>query len=187
VAAGLPPHAICGEARGLHDSWVALSRTTPSASPVKEIRGPRLSRDGTTHEPLKDLFNGKDGQAQMLESIGIHLTIAGECYLIGRTTRTEDEDGNIYDQGEVWEIVSVLEVKVTGTNWSIDYGDGHPVVNLSEGRHCHSYLATKSRQAQADSPFRSLPDPVGDRVADLPHLRSTVFTPGRCWQSSRRV
>jgi len=65
----------------------------------------------------------------MLESIGIHLTIAGECYLIGRTTRTEDEDGNIYDQGEVWEIVSVLEVKVTGTNWSIDYGDGHPVVN----------------------------------------------------------
>jgi len=51
---------------------------------VKEIRGPRLSRTAQHTNSLKDLFNGKDGQAQMLESIGIHLTIAGECYLIGR-------------------------------------------------------------------------------------------------------
>jgi len=70
----------------LHDSWVALSLAPPSASPVKEM-GTAFVEDGTTHELLKDLFNGKDGQAQMLESIGIHLTIAGECYLIGRTTR----------------------------------------------------------------------------------------------------
>jgi len=72
-------YAICGEARA-----AARFMGRALAPPLRVAReGDKGTASRNTHEPLKDLFNGKDGQAQMLESIGIHLTIA-RGYLIGR-------------------------------------------------------------------------------------------------------
>jgi len=129
----------------LHDSW-----------------GPFVG-DGTTGTPRKPCSMAKMARLRCWKALASISLSPAECYLIGRT-RTEDEDGNIYDQGEVWEIVSV-EVKVTGTNWSIDYGDG-AVVNLSGDDIVIRIWQPNpaKRGGRLSVPFAS--DPVGDRVAD---------------------
>jgi len=181
-------YAICGEARAAaRFMGRALSRTTLRVA--REGEGTAFVEDGTTHElperPVQwQRWPGSDAGKHWHPS-----HYRRRCYLIGRTTRTEDEDGNIYDQGEVWEIVSVLEVKVTGTNWSIDYGDGHPVVNLSgDDIVIRIWQPNPAKRIEADSPFSLTSDPVEIEWADSPHLRSTVSRlAGAGILSSRRV
>lgn len=150
-------YAICGEARvaarffgrALSRALLTTVRTTDGKSQVV--------RDGDVAALLDDLFNGKDGQAQMLESIGIHLTIAGECYLIGRAANTTDGDGNVMSEEEIWEIVSVMEVKVNGQDWAIDYGDGHGLIPLTDtDTVIRIWQPNPAKRIEADSPFRSL-------------------------------
>lgn len=150
-------YAICGEARAAARFFGrALSRAVLRTT--REVDGAReVVTDGLTHELLTDLFNGKDGQAQMLESIGIHLTVAGECYLVGRTVTAEDGDGGFIEQGEVWEVVSVLEVKVNGQKWAISYGDGYSDIVLTDDDIViRIWQPNPAKRMEADSPFRSL-------------------------------
>lgn len=151
-------YAICGEARAAARFFGrALSRCILRVAREGQDGVREVVTDGKTHELLTDLFNGKDGQAQMLESIGIHLTIAGECYLIGRTVTADDGDGGTYEQGEVWEVVSVLEVKVNGSQWAISYGDGYADIPLKDDDVViRIWQPNPAKRIEADSPFRSL-------------------------------
>lgn len=139
--------AICGEAR-FASKFVghALSRATLGiATPSKD--GPVPVENGPAVDALDALFNGKDGQAQMLDALGTHLTIAGECYLVGRAVDGED----------VWEIVSILEMRVQGSRWAIHYGEGVPDVPLTDSDVViRIWLPNPARRIEADSPFRSL-------------------------------
>jgi hypothetical protein len=149
-------YAICGEARfaarffGHSVSRAVLgigSKENGTTTPLTEGQGVDL---------LDDLFNGKEGQEQMLESLGIHLTIAGECYLVGRKVVTEEESG-METENEVWEVVSVLEMRVTGTKWQIDYGDGlAPVTLTDDDVVIRIWIQNPAKRMEADSPFRSL-------------------------------
>jgi hypothetical protein len=67
-------YGICGEARTAARFFGhALSRATLSI--VAKVDGGLLERDkGAAVDGLHELFNGPDGQAQMLESVGVHLT-----------------------------------------------------------------------------------------------------------------
>ena len=145
-------YAICGEARfaakffGHALSRARLGIGKPSASGFENVDS------GPAYDALTDLFNGEHGQAQMLESIGIHLTIAGECYLVGR--EVTDEEGNTAD---IWEILSVLEVKVVGKKWYIHYADDEPDIELSdENVVIRIWQPNPAKRIEADSPFRSL-------------------------------
>jgi hypothetical protein len=140
-------YAICGEARFAATFFGnALSRANLTVSkPSKD--GPKVQTTGTAFDLLAELFAGKDGQAQMLKGIGTHLTIAGECYLVGRVINGED----------TWEVVSILEMKVNGSKWSIAYGDGMLDVILSEKDVViRIWTPDPSRRIEADSPFKSL-------------------------------
>src|SRR5215510_7167634 len=119
-------YSICGEARfAAKFMGHALSRA--GLTIATKANGALQERDsGPAVDGLKELFNGPDGQAQMLDAIGVHLTIAGECYLVGRTVQPDE---NI-PAGEVWEVVSVLEMHVSGNQWTIRYGDGQKEVRL---------------------------------------------------------
>ena len=82
---------------------------------------------GPAFDALEELFNGSEGQAwAMLSAIGLHFTIAGECYLIGRKV----------DGIDIWEIRSVMEVDCSGTRnnatWTIKSAGGQPVVTLGD-------------------------------------------------------
>lgn len=49
---------------------------------------------------LERLFNNEDDRAEMLRLVGIHFTVAGECYLIAYDSNEEDTPGVI------WEVVA---------------------------------------------------------------------------------
>src|SRR5262245_41056791 len=94
-------YAICGEARfAARFFGNSVSRAVLSAAEV--VGGETVPDHGDAEAALDALFNGKAGQTEMLEEVGIHLTIAGECYLVGRTV----------DDADLWEIVAVTEMKV---------------------------------------------------------------------------
>lgn len=108
---------------------------------------------GVSFGYLTDLFDGPDGQEQMLKSIGIHLFIAGECYLVGRAPLPER--GEI-EGSDIWEIVSTEEISQNGRQWQIDYGDGLPAILLGDADTVVRLWNPHPRKhVEADSPVRA--------------------------------
>ena len=154
-------YSICGEARFAAKFFGhAVSRATLYAATIAAGKT-EVQQTGPLADLLDELFNGKDGQTQMLEAIGAHLTIAGECYLVGRAAAPNADDDTA--TGEVWEIVSCMEMQVTGDSWQINYGDGLPAVILTEGDVViRIWCPNPRRRIEADSPFRSLLPILGE-------------------------
>lgn len=146
-------YRICGEARFAAKFFGhALSRATLGiGSKVDGKIEPQNT--GPAHDLLEELFNGCDGQEQMLESIGIHLTVAGECYLVGRKVQPDEQT----EAAEVWEVVSVMEIEVLGKRWAIKYGDNQTSIPLADDDVViRIWLPSPDKRIEADSPFRSL-------------------------------
>lgn len=148
-------YSICGEARFAAKFFGnAVSRAVLQAATLKNGVA-EVQESGPAYDALTDLFDGQDGQTQMLEAMGMHLTIAGECYLIGRTVEGID--------GDVWEIVSPLEVKVSGNQWQITFSDGRQNVTLTDDDVViRIWLPMPSKRLEADSPFRALLPILGE-------------------------
>ena len=140
-------YAICGEARFAAKFFGnAVSRAILHVAEYRDGNAEHLTT-GPAYAALTELFNGKDGQKEMLNAAGQHLTIAGECYLVGR--RDEDTD--------IWEIVSCIEMKVTGDRWQIDYGDGRLPIDLTDDDVViRIWLPAPGKRLEADSPFKAL-------------------------------
>ncbi|HZX40814.1 MAG TPA: hypothetical protein VFE93_03180, partial [Myxococcaceae bacterium] len=141
-------YAICGEARyGARFFGHALSRAVLSVAQLDTEGSIEALDNGPAYDALTALFDGVDGQTQMLDAIGLHLTVAGECYLIGRQAIT----------GDLWEVLSCLEVQVVGDQWQINYGNGMPAIDLTEDDVViRIWLPAPGKHVEADSPFRSL-------------------------------
>jgi hypothetical protein len=138
-------YAICGEARYAAQFFGhAVSRAVLAAADI--VDGEIVEQtSGPAYDALNDLFSGKDGQTQVLHAVGVHLTIAGECYLVGRA------------DGDLWEVLSCMEVQVTGDSWQVNYHDGSPIVDLTEDDVViRIWLSNPAKHMEADSPFRSL-------------------------------
>jgi hypothetical protein len=147
-------YTICGEARFAANFFGhSLSRATLGVATMDgSVVVP--TDTGPAWDLLQELFAGKDGQTQMLNSLGVHLTIAGECYLVGR---------QVAGIGDVWEIVSVLEMQVSGTTWYIKYDDGMPPIELTEKDVViRIWTPSPAKRIEADSPFRSLLPILGE-------------------------
>lgn len=143
---------ICGEARYAAVFFGnALSRAVLRIG-KRSGDGVKTQTTGQAVAYLHELFNGPEGQSQMLASMGIHLTIAGECWLVGRKV----------DGVPLWEVVSVLELDRTGRGggWQIRYDDGRPPVDLKLGGGgdvaIRIWTPHPGKRLEADSPFRSL-------------------------------
>jgi hypothetical protein len=140
-------YGICGEAR-FAAKFFGHSVSRASLHAAEIVDGvPRQTDNGPAAAALDALFNGRDGQTQMLDSLGTHLTIAGEAYLVGRQVENVD----------TWEIISCLEMQVAGTAWQINYGNGIPIVPLTEDDVViRIWLPSPAHRIEADSPFRAL-------------------------------
>lgn len=134
---------ICGEARFAATFFGhAVSRAVLFA----QDRDGNPLTEGESADVLAAMFAGINGQKQILNAVGLHLTVAGECYLVGRT---------INDQ-ETWEVASVLEMKTKGDTWYIDYGN-NVTVDLTEADPViRIWTPNPSGGQEADSPFRTL-------------------------------
>lgn len=145
----------CGELR-FAANWMAnvLSQASlfaatraPDGSLTKQESGPAV-------DAMEDLFNGPEGQSQMLSAIGIHLTIPGECYLVGRAPVADRDEA--LDQ-DIWEIVGTEEMKHTGARWGIDYQDGNKILWLDDSAVIiRIWRPHPRRRVEADSPVRAL-------------------------------
>jgi hypothetical protein len=147
-------YTICGEARyAATYHGHALSRARLYVTESIAADAARLD-SGPAYEALHSLFNGLEGQEQMLEAIGIHFTVAGECYLVGRMVTIED----MAEEVELWEVLAVTEVKKAGENWSITSKEqGEPDIPLPDDAVViRLWRPHPARRLEADSPFRSL-------------------------------
>ena len=138
-------YGICGEARfGAKFFGNAVSRALLGVG--QYVNGLlKEAKNGPAADALAALFGGHQGQTQALQAIGMHLTIAGECFLVG------------FGDTEVWEIVSCIELMVTGDTWTINYGDGRPQVTLKETDVViRIWLPSPARQIEADSPYHAM-------------------------------
>lgn len=100
--------------------WMAnaLSRCTLTVEEQQDDGTWKPTTDPTALAALQILFDGADGQAEMLDSMAGHLCLPGETWLCGLTTPSEDPDI------DTWRVLSHAEVKQEGQGWTIDRGDG---------------------------------------------------------------
>lgn len=146
----------CGELR-YATNWIGnvISRATLHAgrrTPEGQIE--RVSR-GRTATAVNELFGGAEGQAAMLDAFAVHLTVAGECYLVGRAPHPER--GEPAGKETIWEVVGTQEIKKSGDNWSIDYGDGRPPLKLAaEDVIIRIWRPHPRKRIEADSPVRAV-------------------------------
>lgn len=152
-------YRICGEARFSAQFFGhALSRAVLYIpSDPSDRRSTRVT-EGETYDVLQELFNGSEGQSAMLNAIGVHLTIAGECYLIGRESTNDDTE----DPTQVWEVRSILEVKSNGVKgkagkwWIKQGGNQADIVLQPTDTVIRIWIPDPLNAINADSPFRSL-------------------------------
>ena len=119
-------------------SWVGnlLSRATLSVH-----ENGKETKNQHALAALTSLFGGIDGQREMLRQIGLHLTVPGECYVIGE---------DMGDKPDKWQIVAADQLKLTGGTWKIDKEDlSDPLVIRIWRPHPHN-------SKEADSPSRAV-------------------------------
>lgn len=63
-----------------------------SRAKLELMEGDQVSSNPDAMELMDGLYGGKDGQADMLRQIGVHFTVAGDCYLIGVNTDGKNDD-----------------------------------------------------------------------------------------------
>ncbi len=143
---------ICGEFRyGVNYVANVLSRATLHAA-MRGGSGTIVeSTSAAAKAAMDELFGGPDGQVGMKSALGLHLSVAGEAFIVGREMEMDDETTE-----EVYEVVGVNEMKVTGKKWSIDYGDGHVVELTEDAVIIRVWRPHPRHRMQADSPARAL-------------------------------
>jgi hypothetical protein len=138
---------IIGELR-FAANWMAnmLSRAHLFTG-TRTRTGVEPTTDPKAAATLAALFGGPEGQSQMLSALGLHLTVAGEAYLVGRKV----------DGTDVWDVLGSQEVKNRGARWYLDYGTGDRQIPLADSDVViRIWRPHPRRRIMADSPVRPL-------------------------------
>lgn len=108
-------------------NWLgnALSRATLFIAKSPEPGGqPESSDDEQANEALSALAGGMAGQAEMLKAFGVHLTVAGDCYLIGfNDPKTSEQRWVVRAPEEVNAYTGTVDVRMLGGNLSLPEAD----------------------------------------------------------------
>lgn len=126
----------------------------------------------TKDQDVIDLVKGFAGsptkQTQLLQSMGPHMTVPGDCYIIA----TVGKDGNF----SKWCVYSTQEVRPVGTDSVIvDIGDGNPITySLTENLIIRVYRPHPRRSWEADSPTRSALPVLREMEQLTKHIFATI-------------
>ena len=93
------------------------------------------------------LFGGPASKSEALKSIAANLTIAGECYIIGKARRGFDPDS--------WSVVSTTELKRRAGQITVDLGYGPYRIIKGSDLVIRLWTPDPERMRFADSPTRS--------------------------------
>lgn len=139
----------------LHDAadWIgsACSRVRIYVAEVDElgrVQG-EVDDDPEIQALADNLFGGPAAKAEILRVMGISLTVAGECYLLGRSARPNGGRDR-------WAVASPLEVNSQGTKLYLQQSGSDPVA-YTRGRDVVTRIWTPhpSNMWRADAPARS--------------------------------
>ena len=117
-----------------------------------------VDTDSEAARGVRDLLFG-DGGEENLKSVGVHLTVAGEFYVVGRAPSAEEveRDPSLDGLDELWEIVSVEEISKLGNGWQINFQHGDlPIVLTENDAVVRVWLPDAAHKKRATSPFQSL-------------------------------
>jgi hypothetical protein len=145
---------VIGEYRYGAD-WVGsmLSRVTLYAA-----QDGSRTQEGSAADYVEALFGGPDQQPQLLRETGIHLTVAGEEYLIGWTAKGEDH----------WRVVASTEFTSRGGRY---YISGKPIEGTGDPLVIRIWRPHPRRYREANSPSRA----VLPILAELDILTKRIF------------
>jgi hypothetical protein len=146
----------CGELR-YAANWMgnSLSRATIYAADVDD-NGQPTGTPTTNPRALAaahDLLGGPSNQAQILQQVGVHLTIAGDCYVIGETP--VDQQGVPLPDDE-WYVASTDELSFRTGGWFIDRGNGRRPLAEDRTVIIRVWNSHPRKKWQADSPVRAV-------------------------------
>jgi hypothetical protein len=107
---------IIGEFRYSCDFVGSMLSKAELFASVKKAGKRKQVKTGPAVEIMEGLFIDDDGRTEMLRQIGIHMTVAGELYVVSYAN--PDEFG---DDGDVWEIATPAQLnKVDGGKWRVN-------------------------------------------------------------------
>lgn len=111
-------YRLVGEFRYACD-WVGsmLSKATLHATLETSGKVEHLT-DGAAAKFVESLFGDTDGKTEMLRLIGIHMTVAGELFIVGHP------NGDNPALGDKWQVVAATRLRNSGSdddpNWHIN-------------------------------------------------------------------
>jgi hypothetical protein len=100
-----------------------------------------------------DLLGGPGNAAQILAQVGVHLTVAGDCYLIGETP--VDQAGVPLPDDE-WYVASTDELSFRSGTWMIDRGNGRRPLAEDRTVIIRIWTSHPRKKWQADSAVRAV-------------------------------
>lgn len=107
---------IIGEFRYSCDFVGSMLSKAELFATVKKAGKRKQVKTGPAVEIMESLFIDDDGRAEMLRQIGIHMTVAGELYVVSYAN--PDPFG---DNMDVWEIATPAQLnKIEGGKWRVN-------------------------------------------------------------------
>ena len=119
---------------------------------------------GPAAEAMEALYGGPQGQAEMLQQIGVHLTVAGEAYV---TNRARDDQWNTLASGKVTQL--------PGKRLRADFGTEGGATDLASGDLVIRIWTPHPRDpTRPDSPVRANLATLGQITAYDAHIAAQV-------------
>jgi hypothetical protein len=122
-------------------------------------RGGMPVTNGAGIDYVFSLFGGPEAQGQMLREIGIHLTVTGESYIVGTTTKGGAEE---------WRVVAATELTSRGGKF---YISGKEVESKTDPYLLRLWRPHPRRFNEANSPSRA----ILAILAELDALTKRIF------------
>lgn len=105
------------------------------------------------------LFGGPESQGEMLRQLGVHLTVAGEAFIVGTTTKAD---------GDRWLVVAATELTARGGNW---YASGKKIESDSDPYVLRLWRPHPRKLSEATSPARA----VLSILSEIDQLTKFIF------------
>jgi hypothetical protein len=137
----------CGEYRYAVD-WMG-AMLSKAVLYIADADGNKVT-EGLPVDLLASLFGGGKKQGGMLGGIGVHWTVAGDCYLVGTTSEAGKDE---------WQIVAGSSLTARGGKF---YIDSEEVLSKDQVFVCRLWRPHPRKRVEANSPSRAVLPILGE-------------------------
>jgi len=124
--------------------------------------------NGPAAEAMEEFYGGPQGQSEMLQNVGVHLTVAGECYV---TNRAKGDIWNVLAAGKVTQQPGKVAPKITA-----DFGTdgGRTPMDPTQDLVIRIWTPPPRDPTRPDSPVRSTLSTLAQVVSYDAHITAQI-------------